>query len=348
VSAISSEVLDPVRLCAWLDEHKLGSGPVRNTRILAGGTQNIVIRFDRGEESFVLRRPALHPRPEAVKTIRREAAVLRALKNTGVPHPRFIAGCDDPDIIGVHFYLMAEAAGFNVCVAMPAPVRDSPRLRHKIGLALVDGIVALSKVDPFAVGLNEFGKLDGYLQRQVPRWAAQLESYRQFSDWPGAVDLGPVGEIGSWLEDHLPAECQPGLMHGDCFLGNALFLDTGELSALLDWELSAMGDPLLDLGRLLASWPDSAGEGPLSLKIEPWSGFPERDELIARYESGTRRQMGDLIWFEVLACYKLGIILEGTYARACAGLADTATGLRLHRSAIALLRRATDSLTTRT
>jgi aminoglycoside phosphotransferase (APT) family kinase protein len=344
---MSNEVFHPGRLCAWLDGHQLGSGPVRNARMLAGGTQNIVIRFDRGERSFVLRRPALHPRPEAAKTIQREAAVLRALRDTGVPHPRFIAACDDPDIIGAGFYLMAEAAGFNVCVTMPAPVRGSPQLRHKIGLALVDGIVTLSKVDPFAVGLSGFGKLDGYLQRQAPRWAAQLESYRQISGWPGTEDLGPVAEIGSWLENHLPAECQPGLMHGDCHLGNALFLDTGELSALLDWELSAVGDPLLDLGRLLAAWPNADGEGPLSLKVEPWSGFPERDELIARYQSGTKRKMADLNWFEVLACYKLGIILEGTYARACAGLADSETGLRLHRSAIALLRRAVDSLADR-
>jgi aminoglycoside phosphotransferase (APT) family kinase protein len=344
VSVISNDVFDPGRLCAWLDVQKLGSGPLRNARTLAGGTQNILIRFDRGDESFVLRRPVLHPRPEAVKTIQREATVLRALSNTSVPHPRFIAGCEDPNIIGAHFYLMAEAAGFNVCVAMPPAVHGSPQIRHQIGLALVDGMVALSKVDPFAVGLNEFGKLDGFLQRQVPRWALQLESYGQFSGWSGVADLGSVGEIGRWLEDHLPTACRPGLMHGDCHLGNALFLGTGELSALLDWELSALGDPLLDLGRLLAAWPDSDGEGPLSLKVEPWSGFPERDELIARYESGTKREMTDLIWFEILACYKLGIILEGTYARSCAGLADPATGLRLHRSAIALLRRATDSL----
>jgi aminoglycoside phosphotransferase (APT) family kinase protein len=344
VSAIPEAVLDPARLCAWLDEQRLGSGPLRNARILEGGTQNILIRFDRGEESFVLRRPALHPRPEAVKTLQREAAVLRALTNTRVPHPRFIAVCDDPDVIGAHFYLMAEAAGFNVCVAMPAPVRDSSTLRHKIGFSLVDGIVALAKVDPFAVGLIGFGKLDDYLQRQVPRWAAQLKSYGQFPGWSLVTDLGPVGEIGRWLEEHLPSKCQPGLMHGDCHLGNALFLDTGELSALLDWELSALGDPLLDLGRLLAAWPNADGEGPLSLRVEPWRGFPERDELIARYESGTKRDMSDLVWFEVLACYKLGIIVEGTYARACAGLADPATGLRLHRSAIALLRRATDAI----
>ena len=129
-------------------------------------------------------------------------------------------------------------------------------------------------------------------------------------------------------------------MHGDYHIGNVLFdCESGALNAMLDWELAALGDPLLDLGRLLASWPDRNGESPLSLKIEPWTGFPQREELIERYEAGTGRSMRDLLWYEILACYKLAIILEGTFARACAGLVDSGLGDRLHNSARALVSR---------
>lgn len=130
-------------------------------------------------------------------------------------------------------------------------------------------------------------------------------------------------------------------MHGDYHIANVLFrIDQPKVAAILDWELATLGDPLLDLGRLLAAWPDSNGDGPLSQKVAPWDGFPHRDELIERYALGSGRALSDLLWFEVLACYKLGIILEGTKARADAGLADRATGDRLHRSAVALVRRA--------
>lgn len=338
--AVDPRVADPARLASWLDARNVAGGAVEDLRLLAGGTQNLLVRFSRGGADYVLRRPSLNPRPEAEKTIRREARVLEALAGSDVPHPRLIAFCEDADVLGSVFYVMAGVDGFNAALELPAPFDRDPAARRKLGLSLIDGIAALSRIDPIAHGLADFGKLDGFLERQVPRWASQLESYAKFAKWPGPEGLGDVEGVGNWLTANQPRTMQAGLMHGDYHLGNVIFAADGSLAAIVDWELSTLGDPLLDLARLTAAWPDESGHGPLSLKVEPWDGFPTRDELVARYAELTGRPMDDLLWFEVLACYKLGIILEGTHARASEGLAPVETGDRLHNSARALFARA--------
>ena len=337
---LDPRIAEPVRLAAWLEGQGVPGGAISDLRLLAGGTQNLLVQFRRGDAEYVLRRPSLNPRPEAEKTIRREACVLGALKGSAVPHPALVAFCEDADVIGFVFYVMERKEGFNAALGLPAPFDTDPSARHRLGLALVDGIAALSKIDPVAVGLGDFGKLDGFLERQVPRWASQLDSYAKFAKWPGPDGIGDVKGVAAWLEANMPKTMQPGLMHGDYHLGNVIFAPDGSLAAIVDWELSTLGDPLLDLARLTAAWPDEHGAGPLSLKVEPWDGFPTRDELVARYHELTGRAMDDLLWFEVLACYKLGIILEGTYARALEGLAPMETGERLHNSTRALFARA--------
>lgn len=344
---IDLRLVDPARLEIWLDGHAIPPGPITELALIAGGTQNVLARFRRGGRHYVLRRPSLTPRPEATKTIRREARVLGALAGTDVPHPPLVAFCDDAAVLGAEFYVMERVEGFNPTLGLPAPFDNSPEAQQRLGLAMVDGIAALSRLDPIAIGLSDFGKLDGFLERQVPRWAGQLESYGQFPDWAGPQGLGDVAAIGDWLAAHVPAQMQPGLMHGDYHLGNVLFDAQGGLAAIIDWELSTLGDPLLDLGRLLAAWPDKDGNAPLSLSVKPWLGFPERAMLVDHYAASTGRPLDDLLWFEVLACYKLGIILEGTFARASAGVASADTGERLHRSANALLRRAEEWISER-
>jgi aminoglycoside phosphotransferase (APT) family kinase protein len=316
--------------------------------LLAGGTQNLLFRFEREGRCYVLRRPSLTPRPEAERTILREARVLGALARTAVPHPKLIGACDSQAVLGAFFYVTEEVQGFNATLRLPDHFKADASARRRLGLELVEGIASLAAVDPDQLGLGDFGKPQGFLERQVPRWAAQLESYRQFPGWPGPAVLDRVADIGGWLERHRPASCVVGLMHGDYHIGNVLFNQgDGRLAAILDWELATLGDPLLDLARLLSSWPAPNGASPLSLKVEPWDGFPGREELIERYAQRTGRDLRDLLWFEVLACYKLAIVLEGTHARASAGLADSGTALRLHASAKALLGRAHDAIAQR-
>jgi aminoglycoside phosphotransferase (APT) family kinase protein len=318
--------LDPI--AAWLGTR------LDNPRLLAGGTQNIVLRFTADGRDLVLRHPPAQPRANSNRLLEREIRVLTALEQTGVPHPRLVAACTDPSIAGAVFYVMEAVDGFNPTVAMPA---SAPR--HRMGLELMDALAALGGVDPVAVGLADFGRMDGFLERQVGRWADELAGYRRFAGWEGPGALGDVAAVGQWLSDHCPAQARAGIIHGDYHIGNGIFGEDGALRAVVDWEMATLGDPLVDLGRILISWPDGPAR-PQTMRVAPLDGFPSRADMIARYAERSGRALDDLPWFEVLACYKLGLILEGSHARAQAGLADAATGARLHKSAIALLHEA--------
>jgi aminoglycoside phosphotransferase (APT) family kinase protein len=333
------DLIDLTMLAGWMDAQFLGTGPIKHPRALGGGTQNVLLFFERAGRPYVLRRPPPHPRPASNETIRREIRVLGALAGSAVPHPALIAGCGDEAVLGTAFYLMEPVDGFNATVAMPALHAADPAIRHAMGLSLIDGIAALGQVDHVAVRLADFGKPEGFLQRQPARWLAQLGSYAASPGWPGATGLPGVSRVADWLARHTPPHFAPGIMHGDFHLANVMFRHDGpRLAAIVDWELATIGDPLLDLGWLLATWP-AAGEA-WAIGVSPWDGFPTPAELIARYRDLTTRDLSAIDWYAVLACFKLAIILEGTHARACAGAAPTATGDRLHAHAVGLFERA--------
>jgi aminoglycoside phosphotransferase (APT) family kinase protein len=333
-------------LAAWMDEQGLAGGPIADVEQLGGGTQNILLRFRRGRELFVLRHPPTHKRSNSDETMRREARVLTALAGTDVPHPRLIAACGDASVLGSTFYLMAPVEGSNPTVGLPRPYVEASGWRHRLGLAMADGAAAIGAVDHVAAGLDGLGRADGYLDRQVARWRAQLESYAKLPGYPGP-DLPGVEEAASWLEVNRPTSWRPGLIHGDYHLGNVLCApDRPGLAAIVDWELTTIGDPLLDLGWLIATWPVDGVAPAATLTVRPWDGFPTVRELVQRYAERSDRDLSAIAWYEVLACYKLGIIVEGTYARACAGLAPEATGRALHAAARRLLQRALRRVTT--
>jgi aminoglycoside phosphotransferase (APT) family kinase protein len=337
------EALVPLgALSAWMDAQGLPRGPIEAPALLPGGTQNILLRFSRAGRGYVLRRPPKHLRANSNETMRREARVLGALAGADVRHPALIAACAAEDVIGVAFYLMTPIDGFLPRDEMPALHAGDPAIRHRMGLEMADAIAALGKVDHRAKGLESLGKLDGYLERQVPRWRAQLESYAEHAGWPGVAGLPGVTDIGRWLEANLPKDFRPGLIHGDFHFANVLFSrNSSELAAMIDWELTTLGDPLVDLGGLVSGWPpDGAETGP----VTPWSGFPTRREIIERYAVVSGRDCSSVDWYEVLACYKIGCILEGTYARACAGKAPRATGDYLHNNTLGLFRRALEKI----
>ena len=335
------EHIGTARLSAWMAAQGLGAAPIANISRLAGGTQNILFAFTKGERRFVLRRPPAIPVATHNETMRREARVLAALADSDVPHPRLIAACTDESVLGVAFYLMEAVDGFNATVALPEPHRSSPPMRHAMGMALVDGIAALGRIDYLAVGLSDFGKAENYLERQVDRWRRQLASYEKYAAWPGPGALPDVERIARFLDAHRPQSFMPGIIHGDYHLANVMFApDSPQLAAIVDWELSTVGDPLLDLGWVLATWKGDDGNELDGLVVEPWEGFPTAAALVARYAAGSPRDVSAIDWYTVLACYKLAIIIEGTHARACAGDAPVATGDRLHRHAVHLLRRA--------
>jgi aminoglycoside phosphotransferase (APT) family kinase protein len=332
--------VDMTRLAAWMDDQQLPAGPIVEVEPLGGGTQNIVLGFARGGQRYVLRHPPVHKRSNSDETMRREARVLAALATTDVPHPRLIAACSDTAALGSAFYLMEPIDGSNPRVALPPAYVADRRWRRELGLAMADGAASIGSVDHIAIGLADLGRAEGYLERQVPRWQAQLDSYGELAGYPGP-DIPGIDRIAAWLDDNRPRSSRPGLIHGDYHMANVLVAhDRPALAAIVDWELTTIGDPLLDLGWLLATWPTEGDEAFNTTRVEPWDGFPEPAELIDRYAEHSDRDLSRIVWYEVLACYKLGILLEGTFARACAGLAALETGERLHARTIGLFKQA--------
>lgn len=323
-------------LAMWMDERALGEGLLVDAELITGGTQNILLRFARAGRTYVLRRPPINKRANSDETMRREARVLGALTATDVPHPALIAAEADPEVLGAAFYLMEPIDGFNATLGLPGPFDTDLGWQHEMGLSMADAISALAAVDHVAVGLADLGRFEGWAERQVGRWRKQLDSYSDLAGYPGP-DIPAVDAVGEWLAARLPTDAQPGLIHGDFHFANVLISrDRPAVAAIVDWELVTIGDPLLDLGHLLATWPESDAVG-ITVRAD---GLPTHDEVIARYAAQTTRSLDNLLWYRVLACYRLGLILEGTHARACAGLAPKSTGDQLHAHTLSLLEQA--------
>jgi aminoglycoside phosphotransferase (APT) family kinase protein len=333
------EGVDLEIVAAWMDDQGLSRGPLTAVEKLTGGSQNILVRFERGGRSFVLRRPPIHKRANSDETMRREARVLAALSKTDVPHPGLIAACEDEAILGAAFYLMEPVEGFNVAEGLPELHAGDAGIRRAMGFSMAGGIAALGAVDPVAVGLEGFGRPEGFLERQVGRWRGQLESYSELEGYPGP-EIPGVDRVADWLERNRPEDSLPGILHGDYHIANVMFRRDGpELAAIIDWELSTVGDPLLDVGALMAGWPDAEGRTPTGAGGGV-PGLPAVEELVAHYSERSARSLDAIDWYAVLACYRLGIILEGTHARACAGHADPKFGDLLHATTVALFERA--------
>jgi aminoglycoside phosphotransferase (APT) family kinase protein len=216
-------------------------------------------------------------------------------------------------------------------------------VQRRMGYSMIDALLRLGEVDPLSVGLGDFGKPRGFLERQVARWRGQLEHYQVHAGWAGPSSLPGVIEVAQWLEANRPKPSRTGILHGDFHLANVMFRpESAELAAVIDWELATVGDPLLDLGWLVATWPDADGQGAGTIRVSPWQGFPSTAELLVYYRERSPRDLSAIDWYVVLARFKLGILLEGSYARSCAGKAPAELGARHHASALRLLSEAKD------
>jgi aminoglycoside phosphotransferase (APT) family kinase protein len=267
--------------------------------------------------------------------------VLKALVGTNVPHPKLYSVCDDASVIGACFYLMEPLEGFAPSGQLPGQYAVDVAWRRAMGEELVRAAAALAAVDPKAVGLDGLGKPDDWHERQVSRWRSQLDGYRALPNY-GEPALPHVEAVGRWLGDNLPRERRIGITHGDLQFANVMFsLHAPRISGVVDWELATLGDPMLDLGWVLGSWwetGDPEGKRPL---VAPWEGFMSRADLVRLYGESTGRNMGDLPWYFVLACYKLACLLEGTYARSQAGQIPAEVGQKVHAYAVWLMTKAT-------
>lgn len=313
----------------WLASQGLGRHRVQDAMLLTGGTQNILLGFDYGGQRLVFRRPPLHKRANSDRTMVREARILQALAGSNVPHPGFVAGQESLELFGASFYVMERKDGFNLTLGPPQIFHDQPELQVGLVSAMVDTLCALDDFDPIANGLEGLSRTENWAERQVGKWSQLLDSYSQHEGYE-REGMSGVGDLSNWLSANLPSDFKLGLVHGDFHFANVLICDNRpEVSAVVDWELGALGDRRLDIGHLMATWPGvMPRESPVG--VEPLAHLPGPDALLELYCSQSGATPEELVFFRVLAAYRLGLILEGTQARAAAGLADPETGQRLH------------------
>jgi aminoglycoside phosphotransferase (APT) family kinase protein len=326
-------LVDTVRLTAWLDAHvpELGDGPLE-VAWMHGGTSNVIVSLQRGAHAMILRRPPSVPPPKSERTVLREARVLTALNGTAVPHPHCYGSCDDSSVIGAPFYVMELVDGW------PAELRDG-RIYHQapfdrapyeygIAYAVVEGLIALANVDYRAIGLADFGRPEGFLDRQVDRWAAQLASYDDLYQYPGR-HLPGYDVAAQWLRANVPSDDVTGIIHGDVGTPNMLFAHDrpARLRALIDWELSTIGDPLIDLAWFCKGLRDERDPGTVpSTALYDAANLPTRQELARYYAAGTGRDVSNFDYYLALAMFKSGCILEYKVAQAAVGVLPKETG----------------------
>lgn len=281
--------------------------------------ETFFLRF--GERELVLRRPPLGAFLPSAHDVAREYRVLSALGPTDVRVPQTITACEDESVIGAQFYVMERIHGDVIRDSLP-PWFDVAE-RQRIGQELIDSLVELHAVDVELTGLEGFGWPDGYLARQLKRWTGQMEL-----TLPHTRPVADLVAVGEWLAAELPESGPSTLVHGDYKLDNVMFAPgvPARLNAILDWEMSTLGDPLADLGWLISFWrePGDAAGSIFSdtTRVTEMEGFSSRDELVSRYQDATGRDVDGLDWYQVLAIWKLAILLEGSYARHLAGMTD--------------------------
>jgi aminoglycoside phosphotransferase (APT) family kinase protein len=268
----------------------------------------------------VLRRPPRPPLPPSAHDVLREARLLRALSGTPARVPAVLAVGADDAIIGSPFYVMELVEGDVIVSDVPAAL-DDPEQRRRIADELIDALVEIHAVDWTAVGLEGFGKPTGYLERQLRRFLGLWELNK-------TREIPAVESVAAWLGENLPSSPAATIVHGDFRLGNTIFAPgaPARLAAVLDWEMATIGDPLADVGYLCMMWTEAGDElGGLREhlgKVTRREGFPTRAELIARYEDGSGRSMGNIRWYTTLAVWKSVVFMEGNYKRALAGTTD--------------------------
>ncbi|MDV7352759.1 phosphotransferase family protein [Rhodococcus oxybenzonivorans] len=316
--AQTSSILDLDALSRWMDREGLpGNGELAQARTLSGGSQNELFEIVRGGEKMALRRPPSYAVEGRAKVLMREARLLKALAGTDVPHATFRGASDDESVIGTPFYLMDLVDGWSpMGGGWAAPFDTDLEARGKLGLELVDGAARMARVDWKARGLEGFGKPEGFLDRQVDRWLSHLSGFK-FRDIPG------LEETAAWLRKNRPTSFQPGIMHGDYQFANVMFRHgkPAKLAAIIDWEMTTIGDPLLDLGWVLVSWPPE-GDAMKYARYLNYDGMPSRDTMLEHYATVSGLDVSDVDYYVILARFKLAIVLEASVARHAKGEAD--------------------------
>ena len=310
-------MIDTDRLTTWMDGIGLpGKGEPVRVRYITGGSQNEIYEIRRGELHGALRIPPPSAPASRDEGILREWRIIEALEGTDVPHTPAIAACRDDTVLGRTFYVMGFVDGWSpmglVDHRWPPPFDTDLEARRGLALQLVEGIALLSRVDWRSKGLEGLGRPDGFHERQVDRWTAFLERIKGRA-------LPGFDEAAAWLRAHRPLDYVPGLMHGDYQFANVMYRHgaPARLAAIVDWEMGTVGDPKLDLGWVVQSWPEDteAPEAAQSGYVDMFA-MPSRAEVLDHYSAVSGRQVDDIDYYVVLAKWKLAVVLEQGFQRA--------------------------------
>ncbi|HJX79262.1 phosphotransferase family protein [Glutamicibacter sp.] len=311
---LSPTGLDLEKLRRWLDTECPGlvTGPL-SASLIQGGRSNLTYDLSDGVNNWIIRRPPLGEIMATAHDMRREYTIAAALESTDVPVARMIAYCSEKDVVGAEYYVMERVAGVPYRYAAEISTLGAQRTAD-IGTELIRTLAKLHRVDPGAVGLENFGRPEGFLSRQVSRWKKQLDA--SFTrELPGAE------ELYSKLVQLVPAESATGIVHGDFRLDNVLMGPDDLPAAVIDWEMATLGDPLLDLAlmltyqrraRIISTWDSAA---PDKKDVTLADGYPSEEEIMAIYERESGRSLDGFGFHLGLACFKLAGIAEGVRYR---------------------------------
>ncbi|MEO8091594.1 MAG: phosphotransferase family protein [bacterium] len=308
------EGIDRAGIEGWFEANVEGVElPLAFERI-AGGRSNLTYGVaDAGGRRWALRRPPLGKRLASAHDMGREHRIISALQPTPVPVPPAVGICEDEVVNGAPFYVMRFVGGPILRVKRDAEEAFDEAGRRAVGERVADTLVAIHEVDPDEIGLGDLARKQDYVARQLRRWQGQWEKSK-------TRELPIVDEVHDRLAVRIPDQGPATLVHGDYRLDNMILSESGEIAAVLDWELCTLGDPLADVGMLMVYWTEE-GDDLIPLFDPPTTaaGFPTRAELRRRYAEGSGRDLSQLDFFVALGYWKLAVILQGVYARYAAG-----------------------------
>ena len=282
-----------------------------HAKLISGGKSNLTIELSSDVATVILRRPPLGNLLPSAHDMAREARVQSALRDTPVPVAKILFVDASSEILGVPFYIMEKVPGYVIRGELPDHYAESPEDKLDLSNTVVDILLKLHSVDPTPIGLGDFGRVDGYLERQINRWSGQWEKSK-------TSEVVEIDELATQLRTHLPKTARSALVHGDYRLDNCVMSaeDTSQMNAVLDWELSSLGDPLVDLALTMFYWREP-GDRQLTLIPSATSagGFPGRNYLASRYFENSALAVDDMSFYESFARFKFAIITQGVLAR---------------------------------